>query len=286
MNIYSILLVEDCPDFRYIVSRFLERSRYSIKTTVVETLSEAKTALNNSIFDLIILDLNLSDSRGIKNLEHIIKTTPNTAIVVLTGMDEEDLGIEAIQLGAQDFISKDNLNEFNLKRIIKYAIERQKLKNQEGKKSSSKQVFKTIMDLEKYVGNSGLSEETNKAYKKFIEMNTIESRYSDLIDKSFANIANYPDSRHDFDKDVQAVSQLLKDSGLAPNQFAEMHQNIIKNKLKKIDDSEAITLQSASNVTLLKLASSFLKKLIRRRIRVFKSLLLFKSIGEFFKIFN
>ena len=259
MNIYSILLVEDCPDFRYIVSRFLERSRYSIKTTVVETLSEAKTALNNSVFDLIILDLNLSDSRGIKNLEHIIKTTPNTAIVVLTGMDEEDLGIEAIQLGAQDFISKDNLNEFNLKRIIKYAIERQKLKNQEGKKSSSKQVFKTIMDLEKYVGNSGLSEETNKAYKKFIEMNTIESRYSDLIDKSFANIANYPDSRNDFDKDVQAVSQLLKDSGLAPNQFAEMHQNIIKNKLKKIDDSEAITLQSASNVTLLKLASSFLK---------------------------
>ena len=147
MNKYSVLLIEDCPDFTYVVKRYLEQSRYSIIVTSVETLREAQNMLQSAAYELIILDLNLSDSYGIDSLNSVLKLSPNTAVVVLTGLEEEDVGIEAIQLGAQDFIAKDNLNEFNIRRIAKYAVERQKLKNQASHSSSQKQDFKTFLDL-------------------------------------------------------------------------------------------------------------------------------------------
>ncbi len=155
---------------------------------------------------MIILDLNLVDSFGLESLNSTLELAPKTAIVVLTGQEEEELGIKAIQLGAQDFISKDNLNEFNIRRIAKYAVERQKLKNKASQTSNPKQAFKSFLDLEKYIGNSSYSEDTNKAYKKFIELSVLESKYSELIDKSMNNITNYKEFSGEMEEDIKDIS--------------------------------------------------------------------------------
>ena len=202
--------------------------------------------------------MNLIDSNGIDTLENVIKLCPETAVVVLTGEQEEDQGILSIQLGAQDFISKDKINDHNMKRIIKYAIERQRLKNQVIKKKSSEEIHRSILDIEKYVGGSLAKSEVKDAYKRFLEIDIVESKYNEVLDRSIDNIAKFNEIGTDLDKEIKKLSLLLKDSGLDSKQFIQMHQSMIREKLKSLPEKKVQHLQSASSVTLLKLASSFL----------------------------
>ena len=145
-----------------------------------------------------------------------------------------------------------------MKRIIKYAIERQRLKNQVIKKKSSEEIHRSILDIEKYVGGSLAKSEVKDAYKRFLEIDIVESKYNEVLDRSIDNIAKFNEIGTDLDKEIKKLSLLLKDSGLDSKQFIQMHQSMIREKLKSLPEKKVQHLQSASSVTLLKLASSFL----------------------------
>jgi two-component system cell cycle response regulator len=73
------------------------------------------------------LDLSLPDAEGLNTVEKIHAGAPGVPIVVLTGVDEEALGLEAIRIGAQDYMLKTEINPRLLRRAIRYAIERQRI---------------------------------------------------------------------------------------------------------------------------------------------------------------
>lgn len=77
--------------------------------------------------DLVLLDLSLPDSRGIDTLRRVRAQAPEVPIVVLTGLDDEVLAIEAVQTGAQDYLVKGQIDKNLLTRAIRYAIERHRL---------------------------------------------------------------------------------------------------------------------------------------------------------------
>jgi len=119
----QILLVEDNPgDARLI--RELLRSKPSERLVInhVETLTAAMTRATEC--HVVLLDLSLPDSFGLDTLVKMRAQTPDTAIVVLTGTEDEDLGLQALQLGAQDYLPKGDLEGKLLLRSIQYAIER------------------------------------------------------------------------------------------------------------------------------------------------------------------
>ena len=96
--------------------------------TICRTIKEALNLLQNKYFDLISLDLNLPDAQrltGLVQLEEYAKSTP---LVVMTGENEPALGLEAISLGAQDFLVKGASSYGKLlARVFNHAIERKKL---------------------------------------------------------------------------------------------------------------------------------------------------------------
>ena len=120
-----ILLVEDNPaDIRLIREMLLASSNERILLDSVVTLADALAHVEQRNYDAILLDLSLPDSHGLDTLHRITAQAFNTAIVVLTGMDDESVGIEAVQTGAQDYLPKDHVDSRLLTRSIRYAIER------------------------------------------------------------------------------------------------------------------------------------------------------------------
>jgi signal transduction histidine kinase/CheY-like chemotaxis protein len=125
----DILLFEDNLGDAGLLEEMLEdfNDLYSLK--IVETLDEGLNILKNHNFDVILLDLGLPDSDGIETLIAVHKIISDTPIIVLTGLNNEEIGTLAVKKGAQDYLIKKEIDSKLLTRSIRYAIERKKSEN-------------------------------------------------------------------------------------------------------------------------------------------------------------
>jgi diguanylate cyclase (GGDEF)-like protein/PAS domain S-box-containing protein len=126
----QILIVEDNPGDARLVQEFIKDIPTDYEVILVTTLSDTLTQLKEEPFTLILLDLSLPDSHGLQTLEKVMDFNPDIPIVVMTGLDDQDVALKAMQLGAQDYLTKGTFDEALLDRSVQYAIERQRLKVQ------------------------------------------------------------------------------------------------------------------------------------------------------------
>jgi signal transduction histidine kinase len=126
----NILLVDDDPQDRRLVKVILGKSpspgQYGVETA--GTLSDAARCLTNGAYDIVLLDLNLPDSSGIDTVQRAREVNPDVSIVVLTGLDDEETGLEAIRKGAEDYLVKGHSLEHVLVRTIRYSLERRRVR--------------------------------------------------------------------------------------------------------------------------------------------------------------
>ncbi len=120
-----VLLVEDNPDDADLLLEMM-RDGVSAHLQLVHAarLDEALQHLEEEEFALILLDLGLPDSRGIGTLERVRDLAPDQPAVVLTGLDDSDLAMEAVRDGAQDYLVKGQVDGRLLSHAMRYAIER------------------------------------------------------------------------------------------------------------------------------------------------------------------
>lgn len=124
----KILLIEDNPgDVRLLRELLKEATTLRVELTHDDRLAAGLQRLEREIFDLILLDLGLPDSQGLETFDKACVQAPDIPIVLLTGLDDDDMSIRAMQAGAQDYLIKGQIESNLLLRTIRYAIERQKL---------------------------------------------------------------------------------------------------------------------------------------------------------------
>ena len=126
-----ILLVEDNPEHVGLIRQLLatpDLSHFQLST--VGTLAEAIEWLKTGKCELILLDLTLPDSDGLETFIHVAETAPETALVVLSGVNDVELAIETVQLGAQDYLVKGRVDNHLLLRAMHYAIERKRVQTE------------------------------------------------------------------------------------------------------------------------------------------------------------
>lgn len=124
-----LLLVEDSPeDARILQEALAGEPAATFQVTHVTRLADALGHLLAKPADLVLLDLLLPDSGGLATLTRIRERAPRVPIVILTASDDEALALQALQLGAQDYLVKGYLQVYHtlLGRSIRYAIERQR----------------------------------------------------------------------------------------------------------------------------------------------------------------
>lgn len=125
-----ILIIEDDAIDRRQMERLARESTVSISEIHhVAHLDEARDLIRHTSFDIVFLDLNLPDSDGIKTVHIVHHMDPNAAIIVVTGEGGETLGLEAVALGAQDYLVKGEFDAATLTRTVRYAVERRQADN-------------------------------------------------------------------------------------------------------------------------------------------------------------
>ena len=126
-----LLLIEDSPSDALLLEDVLNSDPLnSFELTISERLETGLEALRRQKHDLVLLDLGLPDSQGLKTFEKLHKEFPDLPVVVLSGLMDERLALEAVQAGAQDYLVKGPTSWEIAPRAIRYAIERKRVEKE------------------------------------------------------------------------------------------------------------------------------------------------------------
>lgn len=98
------LIIDDEPDILQLLSMTLQRM--NVVCSTAETVAEGKDLINNNKFDLCLTDMKLPDGDGMEIVSHIQDVSSKTPVAIITAHGNMELGIEAMKLGAFDFVSK------------------------------------------------------------------------------------------------------------------------------------------------------------------------------------
>jgi diguanylate cyclase (GGDEF)-like protein len=140
----QLLLIEDDEEDIFLIRSILKKPQTN-SIDVVNSVSECNS-LDLTKYDIILLDLNLGETHGLHTLIELRKIVFDIPIIILTGLSDEVTALEALRLGAQDYIYKDEINFSQIKKSVVYSIERNKL--MQALKSREEQIRQLNKDLE------------------------------------------------------------------------------------------------------------------------------------------
>lgn len=122
----NILLIEDNPGDTQLAKIYMKDAAFKYELFVADTFFEGTDIINQQEIDIVLLDLSLPDSQGFKTLNRYLETVPNIPVIVLTGVNNEIVGNQAVKAGAQDFLVKGQFDGKLLGRSIRFALQRYK----------------------------------------------------------------------------------------------------------------------------------------------------------------
>ncbi len=149
----TILIVEDNPADRLLIKEFLAEKQWKrFNLLEAESLQAALDLLPHYDFDVILLDLQLPDSSGVDTVRRIIGEVPESAVIVLTGLEDEDTALQSVRYGAQEYLEKRHLSPSALNKSIRYSLERKKnLQDKEDLLHDLNHALKRIAQLESFL---------------------------------------------------------------------------------------------------------------------------------------
>ena len=181
----KVLLVEDNPgDARLIREMLAEVTVAPVDLECADRLSTGLERLAKGEIDVVLLDLSLPDSHGLGTLVLAQEEAPEVPIVVLTGLEDEGLAVQAVQKGAEDYLVKGRVDGNTLVRAMRYATERKRAKVE---LQASKESFRNIVEKNGYgilvADRKGAVRFTNPSMESFFGR-----RSEEFLGKAF----NYP----------------------------------------------------------------------------------------------
>jgi serine phosphatase RsbU (regulator of sigma subunit) len=119
-----VLLVEDDEGDAFLVGELLAETEAAIDLLVATSLNQARQRIAG--VDCVLLDLGLPDAQGLEGLREVLAMSSGAAVCVLTGRQDEHIGIAAVAEGAQDYLIKGQVDGVLLSRALRYAVERKR----------------------------------------------------------------------------------------------------------------------------------------------------------------
>ncbi|MGK7945003.1 MAG: ATP-binding protein [Microcystaceae cyanobacterium] len=175
-SLIQVLLIEDNLAEARLIREILKTSqRQQFQLIHCQRLSDAIKQLNEGDFDIVLLDLTLPDSYGLHSIHPLLEVAPQVPIVVLTNTNDDDLALEAVRQGAQDYLVKRKVQFDTLVRAICYAIER---------KQTDEELRKKNLQLQQSI------EQRNEELEKAKELNQLKNEFVSMLSHDFRNPLN------------------------------------------------------------------------------------------------
>jgi signal transduction histidine kinase len=165
-SIRALLIEDNIGDSRLIREMLSEAKDVSFDLRCAERLQTGLEQLGQGGIDVVLLDLGLPDSQGLETLDKTYALAPEVPIVVLTGLDDDTLGVRAVNRGAQDYLKKGQVDGELLMRTIRYAIERRRAKERESQLQMQLDLSRRLVSVG--VMTTGVAHEVNNPLAKII----------------------------------------------------------------------------------------------------------------------
>ena len=124
----KILLIEDDESMVKVIGAWLKMMRQvPCELVWADSLGKGLDFLNKTAIDAVLLDLNLPDSKSMETIPRTCSAAPSVPVIVLTGADGGEIGISAVKMGAQDYLTKGEVNPQLMMRSIMFGIERKRM---------------------------------------------------------------------------------------------------------------------------------------------------------------
>jgi signal transduction histidine kinase len=258
----KVLLIEDnLAEARLLKEILKGNEKKEFHLVNVSRLSEGISLLQQTNFDAILLDLTLPDSQGLESLAPLLIIAPKVPIVVLTNTNDDNLALEAVRRGAQDYLIKREVRLDILTRSLCYAIERKQMEEalKESNEALKMSVIERTNQLEK-------AQELNQLKTEFVSM--LSHDFRNPLNKILLSAGLLEESRDRLTKDQQVtyfrmirsaikdMDQLLTevlligraDSGRLYCQFDQVDlldycQKLVESFTVKLDHQSAITFK-------------------------------------------
>ncbi len=142
-----LLVVEDDPDHAFLVRRQLrERLQPELEIVQLGTAAAATERLRAGDVRCVVLDLSLPDAKGLEAVRLVRSADPGVPVVVLTGLDSDEVGRQAVELGAQDYLVKGQHGADALARSVVFALERSKRQAAEQRSARAAEQLQLVLE--------------------------------------------------------------------------------------------------------------------------------------------
>jgi len=212
----DVLLVEDNPGDARLVEHHLDSPAVTqfvddVTLTHAESLSTVGD-LDAHHYDVLLLDLGLPKSSGLETLDRASELVESIPIIVLTGMQDRESALEAIQRGAQDYLSKGDLDGDRLVRALRYAVVRSRQEREIHRQRDQLEFFNSILRHDLLNGMNVIRSRAN----------LLEDELSGPNGEHAETIADWSDDIIELTQKVRSVLETLSDEGLTDLETREL----------------------------------------------------------------
>ncbi len=208
MNATTILLVEDNPgDARLIQELLRDVHGRAFDIITAESFRQAHDRLQDTRADLALVDLSLPDSHGLDTFRNLAEDYPSLPQVLLTGLNDRDIAIQAVREGAQDYLLKGEVDGHILLRAIDYAIERKRI--QVELETANALLHKSAEDLHSilnqlHIGTILISPEGRVLHMSVSALRLLGKNENTRKGQPWQDTVGFPD------QDVRALERLMR----------------------------------------------------------------------------
>jgi signal transduction histidine kinase/DNA-binding response OmpR family regulator len=174
-----VLLVEDNDDDALLIGESLSGTTIDLERA--ERLSTALARLNPEKFDAVLLDLSLPDGSGLDTIRRLRAQAAALPIVVLTGLNDEEVAVKAVEEGAQDYLVKGQADGHLLARSLRYAIQRHRA--EENLKERNRELLILQKISETILGSLGIEAVLEKILEETMASDSFDLGNIRLLDR-------------------------------------------------------------------------------------------------------
>ncbi len=252
----KILQIEDDDDQLKLMNELLiDSTLIHFEIFSANSITQAKQIIAENELDILLIDLNLSETKGINTFYKTKELAPSTPIIIISAIYDEELALEALNNGAQDFLTKKSLTQKVITRSILFAIERSRFK------SNEKTDKKLYDEIDKYPSLTKFSftPDTPIASKLYSEVSlregypeifqTLVDKYKNLIKLSLEEQLH--NETKEISENLRALSEEIGFLKAGPKDIVEVHSTAIKELVKNIDSATSSKYTREGEIILL-----------------------------------
>ena len=250
-----ILLIEDNPGDARLVQELLADADAPYAVETAATLAGALALLSSRTFDLALLDLHLPDADGLGTIGRLREPAPGLPIVVLTGLDDVSVGLEAVRTGAQDYLRKGTFDVDLLHRTLRYAAERASLQRALLQKERA-EALRQERALRRLAALSDGTLGAPLLHGDADPYEALTQRYADALGRlaQADTRPDTPDLPDDVEQTLAAVAEEVGHQMGGPQDLVELHRRALERRALEAPGERARLLEEAPDLLASALA--------------------------------